>query len=204
MVVLLASRDGRIGAKRRNAESAPSNEKLVEFAIAGKLETLGTGLMPKLFGRHLASITAAAAGTVLGRHTDCDCGDISDPGIFTASIDAQEESLTAIFDAGKFARAAIGIDIDSSFQKNSAADFVGRGIELNGFTGWKIDNICLAGVDDCRQNFAGKEKHQTVHDFAQMKDAVTGRYPIRYHQMYILSRALIEPKLKIPAVKLIF
>ena len=109
-----------------------------------------------------------------------------------------------IFDAGKFARAPIGIDIDGTFQKNSAANFVGQGIELNGFAGWQIDNILLADVDDGRQNSAGKEKHQAVHDFAQSKDMVTGRYPIRYHQVDILSRALIEAKLKIPAVKLIF
>ena len=204
MAVLLESRDRCVRVKFRNTESAPSNEKLVEFGIAGELEALGTGLMPKLFGRYLASITAAAAGAVLTRHTDCDCGDSCDSGIFTASIHAQEESVTVVFDAGKFARTAIGIDIDRSFQQDSAANFVGQGIKLNGFAGWQIDNILLAGVDDGRQNFTGEKKHQAVHDLAQMKNAVTGRYPIRYHQVDILARALIEAKLKIPAVKLIF
>ena len=48
---------------------------MLEFGIAGKLEALGSSLIPKLFGWHLAPIAGDAAVAVLGRRADRDRGD---------------------------------------------------------------------------------------------------------------------------------
>ena len=113
--VLLEGGDGRVDVELREREPTTSDQKFLEFGIGREFEAHGPVLIPKLFGWNLASIAAAAAAAVLGWRADRDHGVVRDPGIFTASIYAQEDSLTAIFDIGKFACAAVRIRIHSAF-----------------------------------------------------------------------------------------
>src|SRR4030095_8526220 len=59
-------------------------------------------------------------------------------------------------------------------------------------------------IGDGGQIATRKKMHQGVHQFTQPEHAIARRHPVGNHQMNVLTRSVVEAKLKITREELIF